>query len=71
VLEALIRHEDRMLTVAILLREVWDPHRDDARGLRVHIGNLRKKLEVDPDRPRYILTGHQGYRIVINTKDDE
>jgi two-component system KDP operon response regulator KdpE len=70
VLEVLARHANRIVTVAALLKEVWGPHRDDARGLRVHIGSLRKKLEVDPDKPQHLLTElNLGYRLIVDSKD--
>ena len=70
ILEGLVRHAERIVTLSVLLREVWGPERDDARGLRVYIGSLRKKLEPKPDKPRYILTELGiGYRLVIDPKN--
>jgi two-component system KDP operon response regulator KdpE len=67
ILETLARHGDRIVTHAALIKEVWGPHRDDSRALRVYIGSLRKKLEVDPARPRHIVTElGVGYRLVID-----
>ena len=67
ILETLARHADRIVTHALLLKEVWGPNRDDARSLRVYIGNLRRKLEADPGRPKYILTElGLGYRLMID-----
>jgi two-component system KDP operon response regulator KdpE len=69
ILEVLVRHAERIVTVPVLLREVWGPERDDARGLRVYIGSLRKKLEAEPDKPRHILTEVGiGYRLAIDPK---
>jgi two-component system KDP operon response regulator KdpE len=66
ILETLARHRDRIVTHETLIREVWGPHRDDARALRVYIGSLRRKLEIDPGRPKHILTEPgMGYRLVI------
>jgi two-component system, OmpR family, KDP operon response regulator KdpE len=57
------------VTHAALLKEVWGPRREDSRALRVYIGSLRKKLEVDPSRPHYIRTElGVGYRLVINAE---
>ncbi len=68
ILETLARHGDRIVTHAELIREVWGPHRDDSRALRVYIGSLRRKLEVDPANPRHILTElGLGYRLVIDS----
>ena len=59
----------RIVTLAVLLREVWGPQRDDARGLRVYIGSLRKKLEPEPDKPQHILTELGiGYRLVLDPR---
>ena len=70
ILETLARHGDRIVTHAALIREVWGPHRDDSRSLRVYIGSLRRKLEAEPSRPRYILTEPGvGYR--LNTELDD
>jgi two-component system KDP operon response regulator KdpE len=67
ILETLARHADRIVTHASLLKEVWGPDRDDSRSLRVYIGNLRRKLEADPGRPKHIITElGLGYRLVID-----
>ncbi len=66
ILETLARHRDRIVTHEALIREVWGPHRDDARALRVYIGSLRRKLEIDPSRPKHILTEPgMGYRLAV------
>jgi two-component system KDP operon response regulator KdpE len=63
-LRALAVERGRLMTHATLLREVWGPaYEDDTQVLRVHIANLRKKLEPEPSRPRYIRTDQGiGYR---------
>ena len=67
ILETLARHGDRIVTHATLIKEVWGPHRDDSRALRVYIGSLRRKLEIDPASPQHILTElGVGYRLVID-----
>lgn len=66
ILETLARYGDRIVTHTALIKEVWGPHRDDSRALRVYIGSLRRKLEIDPGRPQHILTELGiGYRLVI------
>jgi two-component system, OmpR family, KDP operon response regulator KdpE len=56
-LRELITHVGRMITRSQLETAVWGaPNADRARLLRVHIRNLRLKLEPDPSNPRYILT---------------
>jgi two-component system KDP operon response regulator KdpE len=64
-LTSLIRHAGRILTHQHLLKEVWGPGQaDQAQYLRVYIAQLRRKLEADPARPRYILTEPGvGYRL--------
>jgi two-component system KDP operon response regulator KdpE len=68
-LETLIRYADRVVTHKTLMREVWGPHREDSRSLRVYIGSLRRKLEEDPSRPQNIVTEPGvGYRLVVDPK---
>jgi two-component system, OmpR family, KDP operon response regulator KdpE len=64
-LALLARHPGRVLTHSHMLREVWGPLREDeAHYLRVHMANLRRKIEVEPARPRYLLTEQGvGYRL--------
>lgn len=67
ILETLARHRDRIVTHEALLTQVWGPHRADSRALRVYIGSLRRKLEIDPSRPQHIVTEiGVGYRLVSN-----
>ena len=63
-LEVLVRHPDRLVTQRQLLAEVWGPgYENEANYLRVYVANLRRKLEPDPSRPRYLLTETgMGYR---------
>lgn len=61
----LVRHAGRVLTHPMILKEVWGPqHGSDVQYLRVYAGELRKKLEVDPAQPRFLLTEPGvGYRL--------
>jgi two-component system KDP operon response regulator KdpE len=69
ILETLARHGDRIVTHSVLIKEVWGPHRDNSRALRVYIGSLRRKLELDPSRPKHIVTElGVGYRLVIDAE---
>jgi two-component system KDP operon response regulator KdpE len=63
-LELLVRNPDRLITHQQLLSEVWGPQYAGATNyLRVHLANLRRKLEPDPSRPRYLRTDPGlGYR---------
>jgi two-component system KDP operon response regulator KdpE len=69
ILETLARHGDRVVTHTALITEVWGPNRGDSRALRVYIGSLRRKIEVDPSRPQHILTEPGvGYRLVVEAE---
>lgn len=54
-----------VLTHQHLLKAVWGPgHAEDVHYVRVHMANLRKKLEADPNRPQWLLTeAGVGYRL--------
>jgi len=64
-LAALIKHAGKVLTHRYLLQEVWGPgHAEETHYLRVFMASLRRKLEADPARPRYLLTEPAvGYRL--------
>jgi two-component system KDP operon response regulator KdpE len=51
-----------------LLREVWGPaHTEQAHYVRIYMAHLRHKLEVEPARPRYLLTEPGvGYRLAAD-----
>jgi len=55
---------DRVVTHQQLLKAVWGPgHAQDTHYVRVHMANLRKKVEVDPSMPKHLLTeAGIGYR---------
>ena len=63
-LEILVRDPDRLITQQQLLQQVWGPaYLTETNYLRVHLANLRRKLEPDPSRPRYLITAPGiGYR---------
>ena len=62
-LRLLVQHAGKVLTHKFLLGELWDDS-TDAQYLRVYVGQLRKKIEADPERPEYILTETGvGYRL--------
>jgi len=66
-LQVLLRHPGKVLTHRQLLNEVWGPNQtEQAHYLRVYIAQLRRKLEREPARPRYLFTEPGvGYRLVI------
>lgn len=55
---------DRVITHAQLLKAVWGPgHQEDMHYVRVHMANLRKKIEDQPSMPRHLITETGvGYR---------
>jgi two-component system KDP operon response regulator KdpE len=65
-LQQLARNANRVISHVELLTNVWGPeYRDDLEYLRAYIRYLRKKLEVDPADPHYLLTSPGvGYMLV-------
>jgi two-component system KDP operon response regulator KdpE len=63
-LEVLVRNPGKLLSRQQLLSAVWGPGYADATGnLRLYMAQLRRKLEPDPARPRWLLTEPgMGYR---------
>ncbi|MGZ0150190.1 response regulator [Kribbella sp. WER1] len=63
-LEVLVRNPGKLLAQRQLLTEVWGPGYETASGnLRFYMGQLRRKLEPDPARPKHLLTEPgMGYR---------
>ena len=66
--EVLVRHPGKLVTQRELLREVWGPdYHDETAYLRVHMANVRRKLEPEPSRPRHFITEPgMGYRFEID-----
>ncbi|TMK69670.1 MAG: response regulator transcription factor [Actinobacteria bacterium] len=60
------QNEGKLLTHPMILREVWGPaYGDESHYLHVYVSQLRRKIEPDPARPKYILTETgAGYRLV-------
>jgi two-component system KDP operon response regulator KdpE len=65
-LAMLVRNAGKVLTHRQLLREVWGPeYGDENHYVRVYMAQLRRKLERDPARPRYLRSEPGvGYRLV-------
>ena len=63
-LEVLLRNPGKLLSHRQLLHDVWGPGYDNAGGnLRLYMAQLRRKLEQDPARPRWLITEPgMGYR---------
>jgi two-component system response regulator RegX3 len=65
-LETLLTRKGRLLTREFLIEEIWGPdYVGDTKTLDVHVKRLRQKVEIDPHRPRHILTVRGlGYKFV-------
>jgi two-component system KDP operon response regulator KdpE len=63
-LEVLVRNRGRLVTQRQLLQEVWGPaYETESNYLRVYVAQLRRKLEPEPSKPRYLRTEPgMGYR---------
>ena len=61
---AQVRNQGKLVSQRQLLQEVWGPeYHDETAYLRVHMANVRRKLEPEPSRPRYFFTEPgMGYR---------
>jgi two-component system KDP operon response regulator KdpE len=59
-------NEGKLLTHPAILREIWGPaYGEESNYLHVYVSHLRRKIEPDPARPRYLLTQPGvGYRLV-------
>jgi two-component system KDP operon response regulator KdpE len=67
-----LRNADRVLTHSFVIKSVWGAHSThQPEYLRVLVAALRKKIERDPNRPRYLITDPWvGYRLTTIEEDD-
>jgi two-component system, OmpR family, KDP operon response regulator KdpE len=65
-LRLLALNRGKLMTHTAILREVWGrAYADESHYLHVYVSQLRRKIEPEPTRPRYILTEPgAGYRLV-------
>ena len=65
ILTLFIKHAGRVLTHSFIMKEVWgNPYSDNAQILRVHVAQLRKKIEKFPAMPELLITeSGVGYRL--------
>jgi len=65
-LKILAQNIGKVLTHKYLLKAVWgNAYNEDTHYIRVYIGQLRRKVEVDPAQPQYIITeSGVGYRLM-------
>jgi two-component system KDP operon response regulator KdpE len=70
-LAELARHAGRVRTHRALLGAVWGPRSaHETQYLRVYMASLRRKLELDPSRPRWLLTETGiGYRLAVDVHE--
>jgi two-component system KDP operon response regulator KdpE len=70
ILRTLAKNEGKLMTHRAILREVWGPgYGNESNLLHVHMSQLRRKIEPDPSRPRYLVTEPgAGYRLVDPTR---
>jgi len=66
-LRLLVTHAGKVLTHNQILRQIWGPaYVEQPHLLRVNVSNLRRKIEPEPTRPRYVLTElGVGYRLKL------
>jgi len=69
ILARLASDADRVVTSGMLIKGVWGvATTEDSRALRVHISNLRSKIEPDPSTPRHVVTEPGvGYRFLTES----
>jgi two-component system, OmpR family, KDP operon response regulator KdpE len=69
-LALMARNPGKLITQPQLLKEVWGPAASgDSQALRVHLHQLRQKIEKNPAQPRYLITeAGIGYRLKCDSK---
>ena len=69
-LALLMKNDGKVLTHGYILKEIWgNGYQSETQYLRVFVGQLRKKIEVDPNHPKLILTeSGVGYRFVSDSQ---
>ncbi len=61
----LSQHLGKVLTHDYIIKEIWGPYTNEIQTLRVNMANIRRKLEVNPAEPKYVITEvGVGYRMV-------
>ena len=56
IITLLARNNGRVLTYEQIINDIWGPYNSDNLVLRVNMANIRKKLEENPSKPKYVLT---------------
>lgn len=72
ILSLVSKYAGKVLTYDFIIKNVWGPHASkDNQILRVNMANIRRKLEINPAEPRYILTEvGVGYRMLEDPQKD-
>ena len=70
-LTLLAKNDGKVLTHQYILRSIWGPgYTEQSQYLRVFVGQLRKKIEPNPNNPKFILTDSGiGYRFCIKQEE--
>lgn len=70
-LSLLIRNAGKVLTHSFIIKALWgNPYADNSQTLRVHVAQLRRKIEANPSIPQMLITEPGiGYRLVLKGKD--
>ena len=64
ILRLLSQYLGKVLTYESIMKEIWGPYTNEIQALRVNMANIRRKLEVNPAEPQYIITElGVGYRM--------
>ena len=60
------KNEGKVLTHQFILKKIWGvAYQKETQYVRVFVGQLRKKIEIDPDQPKHIITeSGVGYRFM-------
>lgn len=67
-LALMVRNAGRVLTHKFILEHVWGPTAEETQYTRVYVGQLRRKLEDDPENPQLFLTESGiGYRLAVES----
>jgi two-component system KDP operon response regulator KdpE len=65
ILVLLSRNLGKVMTHDFIMKEIWGPYTNEIQALRVNMANIRRKLEINPAEPRYVVTEvGVGYRMV-------
>ena len=64
ILVLLAQNVGKVMTHDAMVKEIWGPYANEKQTLRVNMANIRRKIEVNPGEPKYILTEMGvGYRM--------